>query len=76
MGHRLRLEAEVIVDRRRTIGEAHEIAEKGRHELFHAIPHLDDAFLHADPCSHDGSDPHAAVAHHAYEVPASATSST
>ena len=64
LGHRLRIEAEVIVDRSRTIGEAHDIAEAGRHALFHELPHLDDAFLHADPCDHDGSDPHAAVAHH------------
>jgi cation diffusion facilitator family transporter len=65
MGHRVRVEAEVTVDRRRTLGEAHDIVESGRHALFHNVPHLDDAFLHADPCEHDGSDPHARVAHHA-----------
>jgi divalent metal cation (Fe/Co/Zn/Cd) transporter len=64
IGHRLRVEAEVVVDRRCSISEAHDIVEAGRHALFHGVSNLGDAFIHADPCDHDGSDPHAAVAHH------------
>jgi cation diffusion facilitator family transporter len=65
IGHRLHAEAEVIVDEGRSIGEAHDIAERARHALLHDVPHLTTAIIHADPCGHGGSDPHADLAHHA-----------
>lgn len=65
IGHRLHAEAEVVVDEARTIGEAHDIAERARHALLHDVPHLTSAIIHADPCGHGGSDPHADLAHHA-----------
>lgn len=65
IGHRLHAEAEVVVDEGRTIGEAHDIAERARHALLHDVPHLSSAIIHADPCGHDGQDPHADLAHHA-----------
>jgi cation diffusion facilitator family transporter len=64
IGHHLHAEAEVIVDEARTIGEAHEIAERARHALLHDVPHLASAIIHADPCGHGGADPHAELAHH------------
>jgi cation diffusion facilitator family transporter len=65
IGHRLHAEAEVVVDEARTIGEAHDIAERARHALLHDVPHLTSAIIHADPCGRGGSDPHADLAHHA-----------
>ena len=64
IGHRLHAEAEVTVDESRTIAEAHDIAERARHALLHDVPHLASAIIHADPCGHGGSDPHAELAHH------------
>lgn len=64
IGHRLHAEAEVVVDEARTIGEAHDIAERARHALLHEVPHLGTALIHADPCGHGGTDAHADVAHH------------
>ena len=65
IGHRLHAEAEVTVDESRTIAEAHDIAERARHALLHEVPHLASAIIHADPCGHGGTDPHAEPAHHA-----------
>jgi cation diffusion facilitator family transporter len=64
IGHRLHAEAEISVDESRTIAEAHDIAESARHALLHEVPHLASAIIHADPCGHGGSDPHAEMAHH------------
>ena len=64
IGHRLHAEAEITVDESRTIGEAHDIAERARHALLHEVPHLASAIIHADPCGHGGIDAHAELAHH------------
>jgi cation diffusion facilitator family transporter len=64
IGHRLHAEAEITIDEGRTIAEAHDIAERARHALLHEVPHLASAIIHADPCGHGGSDPHAELAHH------------
>lgn len=66
IGHGLHAEAEVVVDERVTIGQAHDIAERARHALLHDVPHLSSAIIHADPCGHGGTDPHADLAHHTY----------
>lgn len=42
---------------------AHDILEDARHRLFHTIPRLADALLHASPGSETG-DPHATTRHH------------
>ncbi|HUQ78152.1 MAG TPA: cation diffusion facilitator family transporter [Patescibacteria group bacterium] len=70
IGHRLHAEAEVVVDEARTVGEAHEIAERARHALLHGVPHLSSAIIHADPCGHGGADHHADLAHHRSTSPA------
>ncbi len=64
IGHRLRAEAEVLVDEDLTVVAAHEIAEDARHSLLHDVPHLGSAIIHADPCGHSGQDHHAVAAHH------------
>lgn len=64
IGHGLHGEANIVVDQDLTVAEGHAIAERARHVLLHAVPRLADATIHTDPCAHDGSDPHASVAHH------------
>jgi cation diffusion facilitator family transporter len=64
VGHRLHAEAEITVDGDLSLSAAHGIAEAGRHSLLHDIPRLTSAIIHADPCGHDGVDPHAGLKHH------------
>ncbi|MGK2850446.1 MAG: cation diffusion facilitator family transporter [Candidatus Limnocylindrales bacterium] len=66
IGHGLHAEAEVVVDESVSIGQAHDIAERARHALLHEVPHLTSAIIHADPCGHGGTDPHADLAHHGH----------
>ena len=72
IGHRLHAEAEVTVDESLSVAEGHAIAERARHALLHDVPHLSSALIHADPCGHDGGDPHADVAHHDSHSPSAA----
>jgi cation diffusion facilitator family transporter len=64
IGHRLHAEAEVTVDGDLPLSAAHRITEDARHRLLHDVPRLASAIIHADPCGHDGADPHAEVQHH------------
>jgi cation diffusion facilitator family transporter len=64
IGHRLHTEAEITVDGDLPLSAAHRIAEDARHRLLHDIPRLTSAIIHADPCGHDGVDPHADLDHH------------
>jgi divalent metal cation (Fe/Co/Zn/Cd) transporter len=64
IGHELHAEAEIVSDRDLTLAAAHEISETARHELLHTVRRLTDVTIHTSPCAHDGSDPHAATAHH------------
>lgn len=64
IGRRLRAEAGVVVDCSDSVVAGHEIAEEVRHRLLHALPKLEDATVHVSPCSHEGRDHHAALAHH------------
>ncbi|MDQ6724787.1 MAG: cation diffusion facilitator family transporter [Actinomycetota bacterium] len=64
MGHELRAEAEIVSDADLSLAEAHAIAEEAHHRLLHDIRRLAEATIHTSPCDHDGSDHHAATAHH------------
>jgi cation diffusion facilitator family transporter len=64
IGHRLHAEAEVTVDGDLPLTRAHRITEDARHHLLHDMPRLASAIIHADPCGHDGVDPHAELDHH------------
>jgi cation diffusion facilitator family transporter len=64
IGHRMHAEARITVDRDLGVAEAHDISERAHHELLHHLPRLSGALVHADPCNHDGSDPHSRTAHH------------
>jgi cation diffusion facilitator family transporter len=69
IGHRLHAEAEITVDGDLPLSAAHRIAEDARHRLLHDVPRLTSAIIHADPCGHDGVDPHADLDHHREDRP-------
>jgi cation diffusion facilitator family transporter len=63
VGHQLHVDADVVLDAHLDLTVAHDILEDARHRLFHTIPRLSDALLHASPTSATG-DPHATTRHH------------
>ena len=58
VGHRLQADVRLTVDRRLDVAVAHEIAEEARRGMLEALPLLEAAVIHVDPCGHDGSDAH------------------
>jgi cation diffusion facilitator family transporter len=63
IGHQLHVDADVVLDARLGLTDAHDILEDARHKLLHHIPRLADALLHASPTDAHG-DPHAMTRHH------------
>ncbi|MEU7135994.1 cation diffusion facilitator family transporter [Streptomyces sp. NPDC046261] len=63
IGHTLRAEADIVVDARLTVVQAHRLAVAAEHALMHAVPRLTAATVHTDHTP-AGVDPHAALAHH------------
>lgn len=63
IGHQLHIDANVVLDARCALSQAHAILEDARHRLLHHVPRLGDALLHASPTSQAG-DPHATTRHH------------
>lgn len=68
VGHELHCEAEVVSDCELTLAEAHAIGEEARHRLLHGITRLTGVTIHTSPCTHDGRDPHGAIAHHFHGI--------
>lgn len=64
IGHTLRAEADIVVDARLTVVQAHALAVTAEHALIHAVPRLAASTVHTDHTTSEGSDPHAALAHH------------
>jgi cation diffusion facilitator family transporter len=64
IGHTIHAEAQIVADGALSLREAHTVAEGARHAMLHAVPKLSSVTIHIDPNNHDGSDPHAALAHH------------
>lgn len=65
VGHRQRTEFHITVDCLMPTCQSHAIAEKVRHELFHALPALADITVHVDPCECENCpDAHADVSKH------------
>jgi cation diffusion facilitator family transporter len=62
-GHRLAATLAIVVSDDLTVRDGHAVAEDVRHELFHAVRHLDEVTVHVDPDGRHG-DPHAMTAHH------------
>lgn len=65
VGHTILAEARIVADCDLTLSAAHDVAERARHAMMHAVPKLTNVTVHVDPCSHNGRDPHATLAHHA-----------
>lgn len=63
-GHTLFAEVLVAADSELTLAEAHAVAERVRHAMFHAAPKLAEVTVHVDPYSSTGNDPHADLDHH------------
>jgi cation diffusion facilitator family transporter len=63
-GHRLEATVAIVVDDDLSVRDGHAVAEEARHNLLHAVRHLDDVEVHVDPDTADGDDPHALTAHH------------
>jgi cation diffusion facilitator family transporter len=61
VGHRLDASLHVIVDEAISVADGHGVAEAVRHELFHALPSLDEVTIHVDP---DGGDHHHEITRH------------
>jgi cation diffusion facilitator family transporter len=64
IGHAIHAEALIVADADLSLREAHEVAERARHKMLHAVPRLNSVTVHVDPCDHDGRDHHADLAHH------------
>ena len=61
VGHRLDASLHITVDEGITVADGHAVAENVRHELFHALPALDEVTIHVDP---DGEDHHHEITEH------------
>jgi cation diffusion facilitator family transporter len=66
IGHRLHVDADLVLDGDLALSRAHDVLEDARHRLLHRVPRLADALLHASPTSDAGGagDPHALTRHH------------
>ena len=64
IGHQLRAECEIVVDRDATAVQAHQVAVAAEHDLLHSLPRLQAALVHADPQPGPGPDLHAVLASH------------
>lgn len=64
IGHRMRAEADITVDRALSVVHAHSISDEAQHQLIHQVPRLDDATVHVDPAPVPGVDDHTATRHH------------
>lgn len=62
VGHALRVEAELEVDADLSLVRAHRIAHDAEHRLWHALPRLGGAIVHAHPAG--PQEAHELVAHH------------
>jgi cation diffusion facilitator family transporter len=76
IGHSVHAEALIVADARLNLGQAHQVAERARHNMLHAVPRLSSVTVHVDPSEQDGTDAHAELAHHdrATTPPASSAS--
>ncbi len=61
IGHDLRAEVDIVVERGLSLLQAHAVAVRAEHQLIHDLPRLRAATVHADP---EGPDHHAPLASH------------
>lgn len=53
IGHQLHADAELDIDPKTSLADAHRIAHDAEHELTHAMPRLNSALVHAYPAHHN-----------------------
>jgi divalent metal cation (Fe/Co/Zn/Cd) transporter len=63
LGHRLRAEVNVAVDRELSVAEGHAVARELNHRLMHELKYLDMAVVHVDPAQESGEEHHRVGAH-------------
>ena len=64
IGHRLQAEVVIAVPSELSVAKGHQIAEQVRHDLFHAIPKLDEITIHVDPWERQADEFHELTSHH------------
>jgi len=64
LGHRQHAELHITVDGQLPTTDSHRIGEAVRHELFHALPALQEVTVHIDPVEDRPGDEHLLTAHH------------
>jgi len=64
IGHAIHAEALIVADAALTLDQAHQVAERARHNMLHAVPRLSSVTVHVDPSTVEGVDHHAELAHH------------
>ena len=65
LGHWQHCELHITVEAQLPTAESHQVAEKVRHALFHALPTLQEITVHVDPCEELPGSEHVITAHHA-----------
>jgi divalent metal cation (Fe/Co/Zn/Cd) transporter len=58
VGHELHADADVVLNRDLTLGEAHGLTVEAERQLTAALPRLGSAVIHADPHTHRGRGHH------------------
>jgi cation diffusion facilitator family transporter len=64
VGHRIRAEADIVVDPGLSVVDGHAIAVEAHHRLLHDVPRLAEVTVHVSPAGRSGEDHHARLAHH------------
>ena len=64
IGHELRAEVQISVDRSLDVAAGHAVAVEAHHVLLHDVHRLTSAIVHVHPSSADLKSHHAAIAHH------------
>ncbi len=68
IGHNLHAEVLIAADPALALAAAHQVAERARHEMLHAVPKLAGVTVHVDPASQGDVDAHAELAHHDHRI--------
>ncbi len=63
-GHRLLAEANITVETKASLVEAHHLSHLVEHDLLHGVRRLTAATIHAEPMAPDAASAHALVSHH------------
>jgi cation diffusion facilitator family transporter len=68
LGHWQHCELHITVNGQLSTSDSHLIVEAVRHELFHAIPSMQEITVHADPLEDPPGSEHLLTAHHRYST--------